>query len=740
MSDKEDFRSSFFEECEELLEQTQDGLDALAEDATDTEAVNSVFRAVHSIKGGAGAFGLEALVDFSHKFETAMDAIRSGEVELSDDMLELFRMCGDNLSDLVSNARAGDNSPITSAAQLEDRLFEITGDVEEEDDPEFNPVTLDLGMDLNDVPQEDEGRLVYTIHFHPRADLFAAGNEPAALFKALTRLGDVQVKANLDDVPELSALDAMLCQISWLIEVTTDGNTDEIKEVFEFVEDCCDLTIEPPGTSECAAGGLPGLDEVAISDVDEAMAPDMPNLGDLVPEVGGSVGAVATGKSNVNAADDVAHKPGDASQKALPDAGAAAVARKPAKTDKSSSTIRVDLGRIDKLINLVGELVIKEAMLSQSVDELDIARGSGVSAALDSVKQIASEIQEGVMAIRAQPVKPMFQRMARIVREASAATGKKVRFVTIGDYTEVDKTVIERLVDPLTHMIRNAIDHGLESPEERKAAGKSVEGTITLSAAHRSGRVLIDVVDDGGGINREVVRKLAIERGLIQDSDQLSPTEIDHLLFMPGFSSKTEVSELSGRGVGLDVVRSAIQKLGGRVAIQSDPGEGATFSISLPLTLAVLEGMVVRVGSETMVVPISSVQETVRPMAQDLDRLGVDAVVLRNRGELVPVVDLGAFFGFRTAPQTLDDHVLLLIASDQGPRYALVVDEIQDQRQVVIKSLETNYQQISGVAAATILGDGRIALIIDADTVMRDLGSGGPGSSGLSEKSMRMAG
>ncbi len=747
MSGKEDFRSSFFEECEELLEQTQDGLDAMADDPHDVEAVNGVFRAVHSIKGGAGAFGLEAVIDFSHKFETAMDAIRSGNVDLTDDMLDLFRMCGDNLSDLVTMARAGRNNPTAASAELEERLLEITGDMQEEEVPDFNPVTLDLGLDAGlDGETETEtetetgqGLLVYTVRFQPRAELFAAGNEPAPLFRALTRLGETEVAADISDLPALSDLDAMSCRISWLIRVTTDGGEAEIEDVFEFVEDCCELTID---SSIDVSGDLRfpddgdlrdhGPDGVNIDGAGPAVL-DMPGLGDLLPDLCGGAEGFGSPQGNKNEAGE-ARASADQSGADRKSAVAAAPAKQAAKTTKSSSTIRVDLDRIDKLINLVGELVIKEAMLSQSVGELDIARGSGVSAALDSVKQIANEIQEGVMAIRAQPVKPMFQRMARIVREASTATGKKVRFVTIGDYTEVDKTVIERLVDPLTHMIRNAIDHGLESPKDRKAVGKPAEGTVTLSAAHRSGRVLIDVVDDGGGINREVVRKLAVQRGLIQDTDQLSPSEIDHLLFMPGFSSKTEVSELSGRGVGLDVVRSAIHKLGGRVAIQSNPGEGATFSISLPLTLAVLEGMVVQVGGETMVVPISSVQETIRPTAEDLDRLGVDSLVLRNRGELVPVVDLGAFFGFRSAPDTLEDHVLLLIAADQGPRYALVVDAIQDQRQVVIKSLETNYQQISGVAAATILGDGRIALIIDADTVMRDLGSGGPG-----ETSMKMA-
>ncbi|MEL7281524.1 MAG: chemotaxis protein CheA [Pseudomonadota bacterium] len=713
-SDKEDFRSSFFEECEELLEMTQDGLDAMADDPHDAEAVNSVFRAVHSIKGGAGAFGLEAVVDFAHKFETALDAIRSGEADLSDDMLGLFRLCGDNLSDLVANARNGDNSPVEASGQLEERLLEITGDLDQEEDiPDFNPVTLDL----DEGPAGATALATYNVTFRAKSDLFAAGNEPAALFAALRRIGEVTVEADLKDVPTLSDLNALDCAIVWSVFVTTDRTEADILDVFEFVEDSSEiaLVLSDPDVQEALTIAKP-LEGVSLT----PNAVEMPDLSDLVSEL--------------SEPEDTPISPGDPGPKPA-EQGATPAAKASEKKTKSANTIRVDLERIDKLINLVGELVIKEAMLSQSVDELDIARGSGVSAALDSLKQIASEIQEGVMAIRAQPVKPMFQRMARIVREAGSATGKQVRFVTIGDYTEVDKTVIERLVDPLTHMIRNAIDHGLESPEDRKAAGKPAEGTITLSAAHRSGRVLIDVVDDGGGINREVVRNLAVERGLIQESDTLTPAEIDHLLFMPGFSSKTEVSELSGRGVGLDVVRSAIQKLGGRVAIHSEPGEGATFSISLPLTLAVLEGMVVEVGGETMVVPISSVQETVRPTETDLDRLGVGSVVLRNRGELVPVVDLGAFFGFRTAPETLEEHVLLLIASDQGPRYALVVDAIQDQRQVVIKSLETNYQQISGVAAATILGDGRIALIIDADTIMRDLGSGGPG-----EKPMKMAG
>ncbi len=712
MTGREDFRSSFFEECEELLEATQDGLDVLADDPHDSDAINGVFRAVHSIKGGAGAFGLDALVAFAHAFESALDGVRSGALDLDDGLVDLFRHCGDNLSDLVSAAREGASDDIEASAHLKERLREVTVDhVEDAPDPQFEPVTL-----LIDAGGHDETLSRWDMEFTANPDLFASGNEPGVLFAALERFGEVSVVADIQAVPPLTDLSPLSCTISWQIALFGQATEEDLRQAFEFVEDVCELRISKSGDvidqlvqpSNVQPGSLPE---------DSATDALMPDLQDFVAEL-----------SDGDAATDAALAPvsSDEDKKTAPPA-------------RATSTIRVDLERIDKLINLVGELVIKEAMLTQTMATLDIARMSEVSSALDSVKQIAGEIQEGVMAIRAQPVKPMFQRMARIVREASAATGKPVRFVTIGDTTEVDKTVIERLVDPLTHMIRNAIDHGLETPEERVAAGKTEEGTITLSAAHKSGRVLIDVVDDGGGINRDAVRALAVKRGLVAEQDSLTPAEIDNLLFMPGFSSKEEVSELSGRGVGLDVVRSEIQKLGGRVAIQSDPGEGATFSISLPLTLAVLEGMVVDVSGETMVVPISAVQETVRPTGADLHQLGIDGVLLRNRDEMVPVIDLGAFFGFRCPPQQLEDHVLLLMSNDQGPRYALVVDDIQDQRQVVIKSLETNYQQINGVAAATILGDGRIALIIDADTIMRALSAGGQLDAAL-DKTFRRAG
>jgi two-component system chemotaxis sensor kinase CheA len=364
-------------------------------------------------------------------------------------------------------------------------------------------------------------------------------------------------------------------------------------------------------------------------------------------------------------------------------------------------------------------------MLSQAISSAGLRDDGDISSSLEGIKQLAAKIQESVMAIRAQPLKSVFQRLERITREAADATRKQVRLETIGEATEVDKTVIERLVDPLTHMIRNSVDHGIEAAELRLAAGKPAEGTITLSAAHRSGRVVIEVIDDGAGINRQKVREIAEEKGLIPPGAQLSQAEIDNLLFLPGFSSKDEVSALSGRGVGLDVVRREIQSLGGRVSIQSTPGQGTSFTIALPLTLAVLEGMLIGVGGETMILPISSIIETLRPNESEIHRLGRNGRLIAKRGEMIPIIDLARTFGF--VPEEDDQRrVLILVECDSGRRAALAADQIFDQRQVVIKSLEDNYGTVPGISAATILGDGRIALIVDPEEIVQSAVAEGP--------------
>ena len=357
-------------------------------------------------------------------------------------------------------------------------------------------------------------------------------------------------------------------------------------------------------------------------------------------------------------------------------------------------------------------------MLAQRVGEAGLQRASSVAVGLDDLEQLTREIQDSVMAIRAQPVKSVFQRMPRLVREIAMMTGKEVRLLMEGEGTEVDKTVIERLSDPLTHMIRNAIDHGLETPADRIAAGKAPEGVVKLAALHRSGRIVIEITDDGRGINRPKVRQIAIDKGLVAPDANLTDDEIDNLIFMPGFSTATSVSDISGRGVGMDVVRRSIASLGGRITISSRPGQGSTFTLSLPLTLAVLDGMVVTVAGQTLVAPLTAIIESLQPKVGEVRSLGPNAQVIAIRDTHVPLIDIGRTLGYRLTSPPPTEGVALLVEGEGGARAALMVDAIQGQRQVVIKSLEANYRPVPGIAAATILGDGRVALILDVDAVM----------------------
>ncbi|MBI5940429.1 MAG: chemotaxis protein CheA, partial [Caulobacterales bacterium] len=338
--------------------------------------------------------------------------------------------------------------------------------------------------------------------------------------------------------------------------------------------------------------------------------------------------------------------------------------------------------------------------------------------AIDDLRAFTRDIQESVMAIRAQPVKALFQRMSRLVREMEAITGKTVRLVTEGEDTEVDRAVIERLTDPLTHMIRNSIDHGLERPEQRMAAGKPPDGVIRISAAHRGGRIVIEITDDGRGIDRPRVRAIAIERGLIDADEILSDEAIDNLLFEPGFSTAEAVTDLSGRGVGMDVVRKSVQTLGGRISVSSQEGRGATFALSLPLTLAVMDGMLVTVCGECMVVPLTALLESVQPKPSDVRPLGSSSTLLTIRGSQVPLIDLGAALNYRDTASLDAQSIVLLVEDDAGERLGLLVDDIIGQRQVVIKSLEANYHSLTGVAAATILGNGKVALILDINALV----------------------
>lgn len=718
----EEIRISFFQECEELMESLQDALVILDEGDSDSETINVVFRAVHSIKGGAGAFGFGDLVAFAHRFETVLDQLRAGKLELTAYATKLFFQGADLLHDHIRAAQSGAEGPAGAENVL--KLLEalMGDDAPAEDEPvDFTPAGLGFSLDLPGLDLADSGPTelpVWTIDFAPHAGLYTSGNEAALILRALASLGDAQITCHIPDDLALAAGDAEQPQLGWTVTLQGDTTEADIREVFDFVTDVCDLTVTQnvaldadvaiAATSSGAAHPLPfdpPAVEVAMTDPQAASddaAPLRLDTGSIVAAANEDTPAFGDTLAGFAADTGVTR-----SKSAKPDA------------EPAAATVRVDLERVDRLVNLVGELVINQAMLAQSVAEAGMAENTSVMNGLEAFMMLTRDIQDGVMMIRAQPVKPLFQRMARIIREASSAVAKEVRLRTEGEATEVDKTVIERLSDPLTHMIRNSVDHGIETPEKRIAAGKPPEGVITLSASHRAGRVLIEVADDGAGINRPRVREIAIAKGLIPADAQLTDSEIDNLLFLPGFSTASQISALSGRGVGMDVVKSAITALGGRIVITSEAGVGTKFSISLPLTLAVLDGMVVRVADQTLVVPLSAIVETATLSPDEIRRIGRTTEVLHIRGDFVPLFDLGAQLGFRRSGAAADDAIVILTSQEDGSRAALIVDQIMEQRQVVIKGLDRKYGPIPGVAAATILGDGQVALILDPSDLTR---------------------
>ena len=709
MDPMEAIKQTFFQECEEQLAELETGLLALQAGEGDTETVNAVFRAVHSVKGGAGAFGLEELVRFAHVFETTLEEVRSDRLAPSPKVLQVMLRAADVLADLVRAARdAGEIDQVRAQASAEELRVLLTPAGASVSPPLVAPVPAPLldpmaGFVFQPVQismPEPTSLPVWTIKFHPHAALYAKANETGVLLRELGRLGSMVVTVDTSDLPSLAELEPETAYLTWTIELTTDQPESAISEVFEFVDGDCDLHVSLSAEIIDAEIGL---------DIAEAAASE---TGDSSPSNADVLALIQSLESE--AQPDVAPQ----IVQALQPSATAAKREDPASTAKP--TIRVDLDRVDRLIDLVGELVINQAMLAQRMLESGTSRSSTVAVGLDELEQLTREIQDSVMAIRAQPVKSVFQRMPRLVREVAAMTGKQVRLLTEGEGTEVDKTVIEHLSDPLTHMIRNAIDHGLERPDVRARAGKPEEGTVRLAALHRSGRIVIEVTDDGAGIDRARVKASAVAKGLISAEAALSDDEIDNLIFLPGFSTAEQISDISGRGVGMDVVRRSIQALGGRIAISSRPGIGSTFTLSLPLTLAVLDGMIVTTHEQTLIVPLTAIIETLQPSAKDVHSMGDGAMVIAIRGTYVPLIDVGASLGWHAPERPSASSVALLIECEGGSRAALMVDGIQGQRQVVIKSLEANYRHVPGVAAATILGDGRVALILDVDSIVSD--------------------
>ncbi len=647
------FRKTYFEECAELLDALQSHLEQLSNGGGDEETLHAIFRSVHSIKGGAGAFGFATLVTFSHVFESLLDAIRDRKVQVNLDVIQLLLRASDALGDIVSAARDDSAVPAGFAGDISASLEELL--VASSENMCAKPANIAVAADATRANGESRYRIV----FAPHSEMLRNANEPLLLVRQLRRLGGLSIEVDTSRIPRLAEIEPEAAYLSWIYTLDTGAPESAIHEVFEFVEDDCDLTIQVVSTATIA--------DPIIAD---AAWPLM-----AVPAV------------------------------KIEETASAAIT--------PTQSIRVDVDKVDRLVNLVGEMVITQAMLTEQSSLLPLDHYPALIQGIEALAQSARELQESVMAIRAQPVKSVFARMPRIVRDLAATLGKEVRIITTGEMTEIDKTVIEQLNDPLTHMIRNAIDHGIEMPDIRAGVGKPRQGTIHLGAAQRSGRIVIEVSDDGRGIDRGKVVAKAQSRGLVPAGATLSDEEIDNLIFLPAFSTADKVSNISGRGVGMDVVKRNVQTLGGRITVQSQFGAGSRFILSLPLTLAVLDGMVVSVGSETYIIPLTAIIESLRPKAADVHPVVGRGDVLGLRGEYVPLIHLHRQFSIANAIADPCHGIVIIVQSEGAGRIGVVVDDLLGQQQVVVKSLEANYDRVDGISGATILGNGRVALILD---------------------------
>lgn len=637
------FQQVFIEESLEGLDTMESSLLAL-DDGCDAELVHTIFRAAHSIKGGAATFGFPEMSSFTHEAESLLDEVRGGKRAIDGAIIGLLLRTVDCLRGMFARAQAGARLDDAESDALRGELAAAMG--------RGGAVPAQAGQP---VDQAD----AWTIHFRPHPGMLAGGNDPLRLIRELGGLGTLAVTAELDRLPALDALDPAECHLGWVIELAGPAKRADIAAVFDWVEGECELVIEP---------------------------------------------------KPVDVAAPVAASP-------TPVADVAAV-RTQRESSAESSTVRVAIDKIDGLINLVGELVITQSMLDTFRDGVDASRLAMLEQGLAQLARHTRELQESVMGIRMLPIGSVFNRFPRMVRDLSQKLGKQVKLELVGEHTELDKTVLEKIGDPLVHLVRNAIDHGLEMPELRRAAGKGDTGTLRLEAFHRGGNIVVEVSDDGAGLNHAAIVAKAVQRGLIDSGEGLRDDAVAELIFQPGFSTAAVTTDLSGRGVGMDVVRRNVADLGGTVTIRSTQGQGSVFTITLPLTLAIIDGLTAAVGEERYIVPLVSIVESVQ-LKQDAVRTIVGGGELfRFRGEYLPLIRLHELFGCPGARQAVDEG-LLIVVENEGSRVGLFVDGLIGQQQAVVKSLEANYRRVQGVSGATILADGSVALIVDIAGLIR---------------------
>ena len=700
--DLSQFYQVFFEEAGENLDRMEQQLLAIDIEAADDEELNSIFRCAHSVKGGAATFGFADVAELTHQMETLLDRLRRHELEPTPAMVDVLLQSGDALRSQLARHQGAGGEPVDTSELLVKIRALVSGQALPASAPPIaaKPVSVLTQSPVEAVapaaPKASTPRLARGLELRvgPLSDPNDADNL-VDLFKEIVDLGTIEP---LDGGQSSDGLRRF--------KVVTTSSDEDLLDLFTFHVAREKVALLPLGPGFGFHEGSPGAPPVEN--------PPDPGFGffDDAPGAPGSAAPKAGAESSLTSA--AVH---------AADAAVAAPARAASKADKApaatleSSTLRVSVEKVDQLINLVGELVITQAMLAQNSKQIDSALYQQLAAGLADLDRNTRDLQESVMSIRMIPMSMVFSRFPRMLRDLAAKLGKKVDFVTQGEATELDKGLVEKITDPLTHLVRNSCDHGIEMPADRLAKGKPETGTITLAASHQGGSIVIEVRDDGRGLSREKLLRKARERG-IDAPDSMTDGEVWNLIFAPGFSTADVVTDISGRGVGMDVVKKNITALGGTVDIESAEGYGMRVSVRLPLTLAIMDGMSVGIGDEVYILPLSSVIESFQVHEHTIKTVGGSGRVVEVRGDYMPVIDLERLFN---VPRGNDEKTtsIMVVVEAEGGRVAMLVDELLGQQQVVVKNLEANYRKVDDVSGATIMGDGRVALILDVGSLVR---------------------
>jgi two-component system chemotaxis sensor kinase CheA len=671
------FHDAFFDESFEALDSMESCLLKLDTGSPDAESVNTIFRVAHSIKGGAATFGFGEITSFTHSLETLLDELRGKRITISQQICDQLLKSVDVLRAMLGATKA--KQPIDAQAvadlQFDIELIIVHRDAGAAAAPSSATAAGDSGAASSAPVSPDEpGRLVeWLIELRPGAEFFERGTDPVRIFRELAVLGNLLVTAHLDALPSCRDMHPGRCYLSWSLSLVSDAPESAIREIFEWVNADCDLKVK------ASSSALPPKAATPIRTA-AADAPPAPVA------VTAEAAAPASAAQAANAMD--------------------------------SGSIRVGVEKIDELINTVGELVITHAMLGQISRAVTGPATEALRTAIQQLERNMRQLQESVMRVRMLPISAVFSRFPRMVRDLGQRLEKQVELKITGETTELDKTVLEKIGDPLVHLVRNCIDHGIEPAAARAAAGKNVVGTIHMNASHRGGSICIEVSDDGGGLDCERILAKGRAAGIVGANDNLTREEIQELIFLPGFTTAEITTDVSGRGVGMDVVRRNVSDLGGKIEVQSERGQGSLFLITLPLTLAIVDGLSVAVGDQTYILPMMSTIESLRLGPAQVTSIADGREVFGFRDDYLPIIRLYRFFGLTPRARALHDG-LVVVVEGAGRRVGLFVDDLLGQQQVVIKSLETNYGHVAGIAAATILGDGSVALILDVPDLIR---------------------